>query len=161
MVLVSAGARVQGCKYLDTLHPCTLPFAFRVTGVTAVTGKNDIGGMSNFPSHLSQPSQRRKFHPVFAPVGRCVGGERRSGVPPPPEAGSRTRRGTWGFPASAGIGVRSDDGQHRVCLVIGTAAAPPSAVCGAMPHTPKLRAFLWKRFIRLRRRSFKGGPVPL
>ena len=152
-----------------------------------MTGKNDIGGMSNFPSHLSQPSRwgnclftkarmqgcktlrtlhpctlpSALFHPVFAPVGRFVGGERRSGVPSPPRAVSRTRRGTWGFPASAGIGVRSDDGQHRVCLVIGTAAALPFAICGAMPHTPKLRAFLWKRFIRLRRRSFKGGPVPL
>lgn len=80
-----------------------------MTGVTAVTGKSDIGGMWNFPSHLSQPSRGRNrlstrvrmqgckilktlhpctlpsalFHPVFAPVGRCVGGERRSGVPPP------------------------------------------------------------------------------
>mgnify|MGYP006959232075 CR=1 FL=1 len=74
-----------------------------------MTGKSDIGGMWNFPSHLSQPSRGRNrlstrvrmqgckilktlhpctlpsalFHPVFAPVGRCVGGERRSGVPPP------------------------------------------------------------------------------
>lgn len=75
---------------------------------------------------------------MFAPVGRRVGVERRSGVPPPLGIVSRTRRGTWDFPASAGKITSSGGGQHRVCLVIGTAAAPPSAVCGAMPHNPLL-----------------------
>ena len=36
--------------------------------------------------------------------------------------------------------VRSDDGQHRICLVCGEAAALPNALGGAWPHTPKLRA---------------------
>ena len=39
-----------------------------------------------------------------------------------------------------GIVVRSDDGQHRICLVCGEAAALPNALGGAWPHTPKLRA---------------------
>ena len=55
-----------------------------------------------------------------------------------------------------GFVVRSDDGQHRICLVCGEAAALPNAPGGAWPHTPKLRAeahthsklraFLRKRF---------------
>ena len=55
-----------------------------------------------------------------------------------------------------GFVVRSDDGQHRICLVCGEAAALPNALGGAWPHTPKLRAeahthsklraFLRKRF---------------
>ena len=32
--------------------------------------------------------------------------------------------------------VRSDDGQHRICLVCGEAAALPNALGGAKPHTP-------------------------
>ena len=39
-----------------------------------------------------------------------------------------------------GFVVRSDDGQHRICLVCGEAAALPNAPGGAWPHTPKLRA---------------------
>ena len=38
-----------------------------------------------------------------------------------------------------GFVVRSDDGQHRICLVCGEAAALPNALGGAWPHTPKLR----------------------
>ena len=40
----------------------------------------------------------------------------------------------------ARIVVRSDDSQHRICLVCGEAAALPNALGGAWPHTPKLRA---------------------
>lgn len=39
-----------------------------------------------------------------------------------------------------GFVVRSDDGQHRICLVCGKAAVLPNALGGAWPHTPKLRA---------------------
>ena len=39
-----------------------------------------------------------------------------------------------------GFVVRSGDGQHRICLVCGEAAALPNALGGAWPHTPKLRA---------------------
>ena len=39
-----------------------------------------------------------------------------------------------------GFVVRSDDGQHRICLVCGEATALPNALGGAWPHTPKLRA---------------------
>ena len=39
-----------------------------------------------------------------------------------------------------GFVVRSDDGQYRICLVCGEAAALPNALGGAWPHTPKLRA---------------------
>ena len=35
-----------------------------------------------------------------------------------------------------GFVVRSDDGQHRICLVCGKAAALPNAPGGAWPHTP-------------------------
>ena len=35
-----------------------------------------------------------------------------------------------------GFVVRSDDGQHRICLVCGEAAALPNALGGAGPHTP-------------------------
>ena len=35
-----------------------------------------------------------------------------------------------------GFVVRSDDGQHRICLVCGEAAALPNAPSGAWPHTP-------------------------
>ena len=41
---------------------------------------------------------------------------------------------------SRGFVVRSDDGQHRICLVCGEAAALPNALGGTWPHTPKLRA---------------------
>ena len=34
-----------------------------------------------------------------------------------------------------GFVVRSDDGQHRICLVCGKAAALPNALGGAWPHT--------------------------
>ena len=42
----------------------------------------------------------------------------------------------------AGIVAHSGggDGQHRICLVCGEAAALPNALGGAWPHTPKLRA---------------------
>ena len=39
-----------------------------------------------------------------------------------------------------GFVVRSDDSQHRICLVCGEAAALPNALGGVWPHTPKLRA---------------------
>ena len=35
-----------------------------------------------------------------------------------------------------GFVVRSDDDQHRICLVCGEAAALPNAPGGAWPHTP-------------------------
>ena len=35
-----------------------------------------------------------------------------------------------------GFVVRSDDGQHRICLVCGEAAALPNAPGGAWPRTP-------------------------
>ena len=38
-----------------------------------------------------------------------------------------------------GFVVRSDDGQHRICLVCGEAAALPNALGGAWPHTPRQR----------------------
>ena len=69
-----------------------------------------------------------------------------------------------------GFVVRSDDGQHRICLVCGEAAALPNALGGAWPHTPfsgrsphppSCERFCGNAFTRLRRRSFKGGPVPL
>ena len=61
-------------------------------------------------------------------------------------------------------------GQHRICLVCGEAAALPNALGGAWPHTPfsgrsphppSCERFCGNAFTRLRRRSFKGGPVPL
>ena len=69
-----------------------------------------------------------------------------------------------------GFVVRSDDGQHRICLVCGEAAVLPNALGGAKPrtpfsgrcpHPPSCERFCGNAFTRLRRRSFKGGPVPL
>ena len=66
--------------------------------------------------------------------------------------------------------VRSDDSQHRICLVCGEAAALPNALGGAKPCTqipggspdpPSCERFCGNAFTRLRRRSFKGEPVPL
>ena len=37
-----------------------------------------------------------------------------------------------------GFVVRSDDSQHRICLVCGEAAALPNALGRAWPHTPFL-----------------------
>ena len=62
-----------------------------------------------------------------ARTGRAPG--RRSGV----SESSRLRR-------DERFVVRSDDSQHRICLVCGEAAALPNALGGAWPHTPKLRA---------------------
>ena len=71
---------------------------------------------------------------------------------------------------SEGFVVRSDDSQHRICLVCGEAAALPNALGGAKPCTqipgrspdpPSCERFCGNAFTRLRRRSFKGGPVPL
>ena len=47
-----------------------------------------------------------------------------------------------------GFVVRPDDGQHRICLVCGEAAALPNALGGAWPHTPKLRAEAHTHFMR-------------
>ena len=70
-----------------------------------------------------------------------------TGLPPKPsEAVSVGRRRCSGVSESCrlrrdeGFVVRSDDGQHRICLVCGEAAALPNALGGAKPHTPKLRA---------------------
>ena len=60
-----------------------------------------------------------------------------------------------------GFVVRSDDGQHRICLVCDEAAALPNALGGHGPTPPSCERFCGNAFTRLRRRSFKGGPVPL
>ena len=57
--------------------------------------------------------------------------------------------------------VRSDDGQHRICLVCVEAAALPNALGGAKPHTPKLRAFLRKRFYPPPAAQLQRGTSPL
>ena len=70
----------------------------------------------------------------------------KTGFPPKPSAsgfgGRRTsdrERELCHWRRSEGFVVRLDDGQHRVCLVCGNAAAPPSACLrGAAPH-PVLR----------------------
>ena len=71
---------------------------------------------------------------MFRRVSRCVRG---SGL------GWRCVPAESCLPHTArdeGFVVRSDDGQHRICLVCGEAAALPNALGGAWPHTPKLRA---------------------
>ena len=71
---------------------------------------------------------------MFRPVSRCVRGSGLGWWCVPDESWlSHTAR-------DEGFVVRSDDGQHRICLVCGEAAALPNALGGAWPHTPKLRA---------------------
>ncbi len=65
-----------------------------------------------------------------------------------------------------GFVVRSDDGQHRICLVCGEAAALPNALGGAWPHTPKLRAEAHthsklRAFLRKRSQLQRGTSPPL
>jgi len=73
------------------------------------------------------------------------GGEKnhlKTGFPPKPSASGFGRRRTSDreselcrWRRSEGFVVRLDDGQHRVCLVCGNAAALPSAYLrGAAPH---------------------------
>ena len=85
-----------------------------------------------------------------------------TGLPPKPSEAVSVGRGRATESESCrlrrdeGFVVRSDDSQHRICLVCGEAAALPNALGGAWPHTPKLRAeahthsklraFLRKRF---------------
>ena len=52
------------------------------------------------------------------------------------EEDERQRERVLPLAAGRGFVVRSDDGQHRVCLVCGEAAALPNALGGARPHTP-------------------------
>ena len=89
-----------------------------------------------------------------APTQKCRKNAKRERLSPPPpglppkpsEAVSVGRRRCSGVSESCrlrrneGFVVRSDDGQHRICLVCGEAAALPNALGGAWPHTPKLRA---------------------
>ena len=61
-----------------------------------------------------------------------------------------------------GIVVRSDDGQHRVCLVAGTAAARLPPVCGALPHTPRRRKVRTVRnTLRIRYSELRSLAPPL
>ena len=73
--------------------------------------------------------------------------------PPPNRAPAETQQSGFGEKRTSdresgscrlrrdeGFVVRSDDGQHRICLVCGEAAALPNALGGAWPHTPKLWA---------------------
>ena len=106
---------------------------------------------------------------MFAPVGRCVGGERRSGVP--------TSTGGHFTHTAQDVGISRFGGENHllrrwkspppevasIAFVWSSAQPPPRLplYAGQSPTPPKLRAFLRKRFTRLRRRSFKGGPVPL
>ena len=152
-----------------------------------MTGKSDIGGMSNFPSHLSQPSRRENrlftktrmqgcktlrtlhpctlpsalFHPVFAPVGRFVGGEWPTGDHPHRGLFHAHGAGRGAFPLRRG---KSPPPEVASIAFVWSSAQPPPRLplyAGQCPTPPKLRAFLRKRFVRLRRRSFKGEPVPL
>ena len=71
---------------------------------------------------------------MFRRVSRCVRGWGLGWrVYPPRSCLPHTAR-------DEGFVVRSDDSQHRICLVCGEAAALPNALGGAWPHTPKLRA---------------------
>ena len=96
-------------------------------------------------------------------MSRCVRGSGLGWRVYPLRTVYRTRRGTQEssptqVAATARIVAHSGggDGQHRICLVCGEAAALPNALGGAWPHTPKLRAeahthsklraFLRKRF---------------
>ena len=69
--------------------------------------------------------------------------------PPPDRAPTETQRSGFGGKRTSdresescrlrrdeGFVVRSDDGQHRICLVCGEAAALPNAPGGAWPRTP-------------------------
>ena len=97
-------------------------------------------------------SRKAKETPCWAACGRRrSAGVRRGkitskGVPGETQrsgfAGERRKHGARELSTSVGsdgCAVASDEGQHRVCLVTGTAAACLPLVCGALPHTPRRR----------------------
>ena len=89
------------------------------------------------PPHVGTPKNvNRKF---YHPPNRVPAETQRSGF-----GGKRTSdresESCRFLRRDEGFVVRSDDGQHRICLVCGEAAALPNALGGAWPHTPKLRA---------------------
>ena len=89
------------------------------------------------PPHIEAP---KKCKPeVLSPPNRVPAETQRSGF-----GGKRTSdresESCRFLRRDEGFVVRSDDSQHRICLVCGEAAALPNALGGAWPHTPKLRA---------------------
>ena len=64
----------------------------------------------------------------------------------------------WRWPASHLSGLR----QSRCpAKCTGRGVAPHPQAAGRSPHPPSCERFCGNAFTRLRRRSFKGGPVPL
>ena len=95
------------------------------------------------PPHIEAPKKCKTGVFITSP-NRAPAETQRSGF-----GGKRTsdrERESCRLRRDEGFVVRSDDGQHRICLVCGEAAALPNALGGAWPHTPTLRAFLRKRF---------------
>ena len=89
------------------------------------------------PPHMEMPKKCEMEVFITVP-NRAPAETQRSGF-----GGKRTsdrERESCRLRRDEGFVVRSDDGQHRICLVCGEAAALPNALGGAWPHTPKLRA---------------------
>ena len=89
------------------------------------------------PPHIEAPKKCKTGVFITSP-NRAPAETQRSGF-----GGKRTsdrERESCRLRRDEGFVVRSDDGQHRICLVCGEAAALPNALGGAWPHTPKLRA---------------------
>ena len=98
-------------------------------------------------------SMKRTPRVVIPPAQKCRKNVKREFFYLPNRAPAETQRSGFGGKRTSdrerescrlrrdeGFVVRSDDGQHRICLVCGKAAALPNALGGAGPHTPKLRA---------------------
>ena len=64
----------------------------------------------------------------------------------------------WRWPASHLSGLRRS---RCPAKCTGRGMAPHPQAAGRSPHPPSCERFCGNAFTRLRRRSFKGGPVPL
>ena len=105
-------------------------------------------------NHLPQQGSRRNPAKRF----RWEEDERQRERVLPLAAGRRIRRPLGRRPASHFSGLRQSRCPAK-CTGWGMAPHPQAA--GRSPHPPSCERFCGNAFTRLRRRSFKGGPVPL
>ena len=104
--------------------------------------------------HLPQQGSRRNPAKRF----RWEEDERQRARVLPLAAGRGIRRPLGRRPASHLSGLRRS---RCPAKCTGRGMAPHPQAAGRSPHPPSCERFCGNAFTRLRRRSFKGGPVPL
>ena len=105
-------------------------------------------------NHLPQQGSRRNPAKRF----RWEEDERQRERVLPLAAGRGIRRPLGRQPASHLSGLRQSRCPAKCA---GRGMAPHPQAAGRSPHPPSCERFCGNAFTRLRRRSFKGGPVPL